>query len=364
MALRIDIKGHISDFKSKLARARGALRNFASGITSTFASIGSTILAAFAFSRLIAGFKSLLSELDKIGKASKSMGLEPEKFQEMAFAAKLAGVEMKQLEKAMGAMASFMFLAASGGKAQERILKALGLTYDSLAKMKPDKQFQQITKAIDGMASATDRMGISKQVFGRAGVDILNMARSYDQAVEQIRSKGGIISKEDIESAEKFNDEWALIVKRVKAAVAETGLLQVAAQTAAEANKKGIVDALGKLLFNFQTFSIFDNMDVSDEIREKFGKPISQAIRESAMKGLEEAKLGKTLKDAFSEAGKALADSVKVDQFRRIGAIARPGDAFGGDKGAREIVRAIRPMISATENIDRKTPEINNGGKF
>ena len=367
MALRIDIKGHINDLRAKLARAKSGIRNFASSVTARLGGVAAAFAGAFAVHRIISGIRSLINEMDEIGKKSKALGVGVETFQEMSFAAKIAGVSMQQLSKGMGAMASFMLMAANNGKTQLAILDKLGLKYDDLAKMKPEEAFRRITKAIDEVGSAQERVGISKQIFGRAGVDLLNVARGYESAVQSIRNAGGIITEEDIRNAERFNDELALAGQKFKAGVAKSGFTTLLADLADRFNKEGLFDFDKSLKRGVLT----PLADVADEINEKFGKAITPEEVAAKRKSAAETKAAKTLKQAFDEVSTSAksaqkADRLKVDQFRRIGATAFGNQMANTSVEARlmEMEMWMRLVAESTQGINRKTPEVNQGGKF
>jgi len=103
MALKIDIKGNVSDLRAKLGQANGALSGFASKVKAKFVAVGAAIIAAFAFNKIKNSITGLIDEMDKIGKASDRIGITTKAYQEMSFAAELAGVTMERFTLAMSA---------------------------------------------------------------------------------------------------------------------------------------------------------------------------------------------------------------------------------------------------------------------
>lgn len=346
MALRIDIKGHITDLQAKLSEAKGRLSRFASSVKSRLMGIGGALAGAFAITRIISGLNRLKDEMDEIGKSAKAIGVSAETFQEMKFAAKLAGVEMSKLKMSMGALGAFMLQAANGGKIQSAVLKRLSLDYDALSKMKPEEQFKLITKALDGVSNATERVGLARSVFGRSGMDLLLVAREYEKSVQAIRAGGGIISNEEIAKAEELNDQIATMATRMKAVIANTGFFS------------GINDFLKV------GFVKSDHL-----VREAYGKPITKAMVDAAKKGRQEA--GKDIKAIFDEGKKkntaaksVIADQVIADQFRRIGATSFGNQFSNQENKIDELNKSMTIVAEATNSINRKTPEVNQGGKF
>jgi len=372
MPLRIDIKGHINDLKAKVGAARNSIKSFAGNVKAMLGGVATAFASAFAVRAIIGRIRSLANEMDQLGKSARAMGIGVEKWQEMTFAAKIAGVEVNQLTKAMGSMASFMLAAAKSGSTNDKVLKALGLSYKEISRLKPDELFKRITTAIDNMTSAQDRMATSKAIFGRSGIDILNMARGYDDAVDLIRSKGGIMSQEDIAAAERFNDELALTEKRGKAAASRSGIMQFLADAMGDVNKhplKLAEDLMktgghgGKVMRE-----LFGNQDArsAEEVKKRFGEGVSSEDRARAKKARDEASsvLRKALDDATNTGAGGGKDRFRVDQLRRIGAL--PGaNNFAAKENVQDTLMRYLPMVlEAADAINRKTPEINEGGRY
>lgn len=368
MALKIDIKGQVSDLKAKVGQARASLKSFAASAKANFLKVGAAIAGAFAITRIVSMARSLVDEMDQIGKASKGIGVTAETFQEMAFAAKLAGVPMEKLKLSMGALAAFMLQAANKGRIQTAVLKRLGLEYKALSQMKPEDQFKAITKSLDGVANATERVGLARSLFGRSGMDLLLVAREYDEAVKKIRSGGGIITAEDIKAAEKFNDQLALMEKRLKARATKSGLLAWLNDIAKTIGDKGLFDFSRPLSKGLLTGEGLGGTS-EEAVAAAHGEKISKKMVEGAKKTLEEAKLGKDIADVFDAekagAGAGRKDRFRVDELRRIGAAGLGPGGMGGPDPVTDAVAYWLPLVlSAAKDINRKTPEINDGGRY
>jgi len=192
MALKIDIKGNISDMRAKLSQAGASVRKFGrvvrvvawraekrfqklgktinQSLKNSFGGIGAKAIGAvggfFAIRQVTSMAKALVDEMDKIGKASDRLGITAEAYQEMAFAAQLAGVSMERFTLAMSALGPFMLNAAKAGTKQARVLDVLKLGYKDLAALNPEGQFKAITKFLAWLGITTKRLERSVNLVG------------------------------------------------------------------------------------------------------------------------------------------------------------------------------------------------------
>jgi hypothetical protein len=382
MALRIDIKGHISDLRAKLSQAGNALNKFSQSVKSKMAAVGTQVLAslagAFALHSIKTQITSLIDEMDKIGKASDRLGVSTKAYQEMAFAAKLAGVTMERFTLAMSALGPFMLNAANGASRQAKALKVLNVDYAELSKMAPEKQFNTITKAIDELANATERVGISRLIFGRAGFEVLGMAANMEAAKKRIED--GIISEKDIRAAEDFNDTLAAMSTKLKAVAANSGALRAVAEilknfegggagALAQAARldpvTGPFMALGGLIGSNATIANLQKSTAEEIDKLNKGGPGDAARRAADRQAANVAEAF-----AASTGGGGMRERFRVDQLRRIGALPGAGPGTGDGPilsmatNLEKLVEIIPPIAQAATAINLKTPPPNKDGKF
>lgn len=394
MALKIDIKGQVSDLRAKIGQAASSVRRFGrlmrvvswraekrwqklgktinKSLKESFGGIGAKAFGAvggfLAIRQITSMARNLVDEMDRIGKASDRLGITAEAYQEMAFAAKLAGVSMERFTLAMSALGPFMLNAAKAGTRQAKVLEVLNLKYKDLAKLDPEAQFKAITKAIDGISNATERVGVSRLIFGRAGFEVLGMARNYETAVNKIRSAGGIISSEDIKAAEQFNDQLALMISRLKASSTKSGLLAWLNDIAKTISEEGLFDFSRPLSEGMLTGEGLGGSS-EEAVAAAAGEKISKKMIDAARKTMEEGKLGESAAEAMAAGAEKVSGAVKKDQFRvdqlrRIGAL--PSAVTGGPRQPIvDVVEHWLPLVlEAAREINRKTPDVNQGGRY
>lgn len=81
-------------------------------------------------------------------------------------------------------------LSDVGGSGQGDLLKKLGLDQAALASMGVEEQFDTIGKAINGLASPTDKSAAAMQLFGRSGAQMLTLFADSN-ALENARATLG-----------------------------------------------------------------------------------------------------------------------------------------------------------------------------
>ncbi|WP_404404878.1 hypothetical protein [Pelagibacterium halotolerans] len=160
------------------------------------------------------GAQQALTDLDRIGKQAKSSGLNPETFQEYAYAADLAGVSTDSLSSALDAFNRNAGRAAAGkGELVEnlRVLNPELLESIQLARTQ-EERFRLVADAIKEETDASKQAAIAAAAFGDAGTKMVEMLRhgsaGLDQTAAKARALGIVIDDHLITRAEELNDEF------------------------------------------------------------------------------------------------------------------------------------------------------------
>lgn len=237
--LKIKIGAEDKELKQKLAQNKNRIGKFAKDMKGALGSVFGAAGSIFTVAFITRAFGGLIDKMDQIGKASRALGVTSEGYQKIAYAARRANMPQDRLNMSFQRMANFMQASAQKGSKQEETLGRLKLTYGELIKMKPDEQFIAIGKAIDKVANATERLSIANKIYGRGARDVLNMVRGYEGMAQELQSRGGIISQEDIAAAEEYNDEIETLKTVIASLVTKGGQVQFGIDTV-----KGINDRM------------------------------------------------------------------------------------------------------------------------
>jgi hypothetical protein len=209
-----------SQFQSELEKTNKKLLGFQQKSSTALSSIerqarafGRAISAAFGGFSLVAaaGFiKQAIQMGDEIGKAAVKAGIGAQAMSELAFAARMADVDLSSLSTSIKFMQVAMSKAASGSKEQLTALEALGLTVKDLQGLKADEQFEKLAGAINSLKDPADKARAATLLFGKAGADLLPL---FEQGAEGIRKareeaqKFGASFKDDVIKTLQHGDE-------------------------------------------------------------------------------------------------------------------------------------------------------------
>ncbi len=198
--------------------AKKALRSSRLGM---LASVAGIALLARSMKR---GTENAIAYADNIKKTADAAGLSTDALQELRFAADKAGVGTEAFDKAV------KFLTKSVGELRTRISSELSTAlkdYDSellnAIKTAEDQEavFLLVIRAIEKETDATKRAALAKAAFGRAGLDMVNIANGVAGALERdrkaARDTGAVLEGALLDGAVNAKDELTELEKQIEA---------------------------------------------------------------------------------------------------------------------------------------------------
>lgn len=172
-----------------------------------------------------------LAVVDKIGKMSDRIGASTESLSEYAHVADLTGTSLDQLSVAWQRQVRRISEAAQGSGEAKNALKELGLSAEALSKMSPDKQFEILADALDGVASQGDRVRLAMKFWDSEGVSLLQTVKGGSAELQRMREEaralGLSLSGKQVDDIEAFNDSVTRLSNGMSGLV-RTGLASVA----------------------------------------------------------------------------------------------------------------------------------------
>lgn len=242
-----------------LASAESGLRKFGANIGIVGAAMAG--FSAAALTGLTALIKSFAGAGDEITDAMSVTGLSSDFLQSLKFAAADAGVSFTALIGSLTKFNSFLTKAAAGNKAANKTLSELGLTIQSLMAMSPDQRFKAVADAIAKVPNSAQRAALAVQLLGKTGAKLLPAleggAQSLNEAMEDLKSRGLIMSDEDRKLAAKA--EGAFL--KLQLALARVGQVIAAAVTPAFLKVmsviQSVVESVVKFIDNNRTLVIW-----------------------------------------------------------------------------------------------------------
>lgn len=220
------MRTRISRFAARTKRAFGRL-NKATQSATGFLSRGLAIGAAAATGAVVGLFSALnktADSMDVLAKTARSVNFPIEEFQEWRFVAEQSGVKTETFNKSVQKFTRSMGELKGGygslytalKKSNPALLKQLKST-DNVA-----DAFDIYLKSIGQAPSAMEKAALSAAGFGRAGIDMINMANLGADEIAKLRAEmreNGVVTEEQANQAEAYND----MMNRVKLTL--TGLM-------------------------------------------------------------------------------------------------------------------------------------------
>lgn len=194
----------------------------------------------------------MLDNADSIGKAAQTAQATTAQIQELRFAfSQLAGATDNELDQALRRLNRRLGLAREGSKTYADAFAELGVRLS----VDTPEAIERTLVALSRMENGATRAALASEVFGEdAGPKLAGALEGGIDAVyrlrEQLRASGGVISDEQIESAEAFNDQMDLLGRQftaetTSAVMRHTEELEALAEALADISVKGIGAAAG-----------------------------------------------------------------------------------------------------------------------
>jgi hypothetical protein len=182
--LVIELAANTARLQSDLGKAVGMAERGAAQMKKAFAFFGIAGGGGLIANFLVGTAKDAIKWGDDLQKAATKAGLGGKAISELAYAAKLADVDLSSLSTAIKKMQVTLSEAKEGAKGPTEALKALGLTIAEIQRLKPDAQFELLADRISKLTDPADRARAAVEIFGKAGADLLPL---FEQGAEGIR---------------------------------------------------------------------------------------------------------------------------------------------------------------------------------
>jgi hypothetical protein len=233
---------------------------------------------------------------DAIERVADRTGIAAEAVQELEYVAKQSSNTIDQVTTAISQMQNRL---GEGNKGAVGAVKALGLNLEDLLKLTPDKQFEEIAKAIAKVEDPTRRTQLAMDLFGRSGAAILP---TLIADMEKLRAEAPKMSNEAVAALNAVGD----------------ALMRLGASA-----KTGVVNAIGGVLASLNDIRVKSGAVTLSEVaaaNETALKKLQGSIPKTttsyvdlAGKGFRPAALeGKALDDVLAHLTRQNALSVKA----------------------------------------------------
>ena len=195
--------------------------------------IGAGLTAASA--SILTPMRAMVTEFaaagDAVHKFGARTGMSSEAITQLSHAAGLSGTDMKTFELGVRKMQDTLANATAGNATAQRAFSRLGVDFQQLSKLTPDKQFVALADAIKQIQDPSLKTAAAMDVFGRAGTMLLPMLNEGSAGLAKIAAEADTLGI--TMSQEAANDAAALTDAMGRMNLSVTGLRQKIAEALA-----------------------------------------------------------------------------------------------------------------------------------
>lgn len=197
-------------------RLKGNLRTLAAGAVAAGGSL-------FALAKTTANYG------DEVAKAARDVGVKSDAFQELAYAADLAGVSQETLSRGLQRFQREIGNAADGNESALEQFEKLGISIkDTSGNLRDtDHILNDVANALNGIDEPARRAAVAQDLFGRSGVRLgvflSEGADAINEAREAARDLGIVLTEEQLANAEEFNDRLGDVQKALSGVARSVG---------------------------------------------------------------------------------------------------------------------------------------------
>ena len=197
----LDKAARESEKRLKQIQKNAAVIGKAIGIGFTAAATGLTFLT-----------KQAIDNADQLGKLSQKVGISVEELSKLAYAAKLADVDLVGLQSGLVKLSKAAIESKDGLGDAASAFAALGVDVkDAQGNLKSTEQlFLETADAFATFADGPEKAAAALAIFGKSGADLIPLlnggAAAVKAAGDELRTFGGIVTDDVAKAADQFND--------------------------------------------------------------------------------------------------------------------------------------------------------------
>jgi uncharacterized protein with GYD domain len=215
--LFINVKARTAAFSKKMKGVRATVARLAKGFGRMALKVAkfAAVLGGIAVAALIAMTKAGLASVDMVAKLARALNTGTEGIIALQHAAKLGGVSVEKMDKAIIKMFKNVGEATTGLGLAKDSLDAMGLSATDLSQMDADAMFGAIAGGLMTIQNAATRAYHANALFGKSGVELIPIMLKGAAGIREMREEadalGITFGIKQAAMVEKANDAWARI---------------------------------------------------------------------------------------------------------------------------------------------------------
>lgn len=313
-----------------------------SGKMAGFVKKAAGIAAGFIAARATLGrFTKAMGDLDKLGKLSDSLEIDPNTLRGLDLAATQTGTSFEVMTKGIQRMVQTIGEARSGMSSGTLALKELGLGAKDFEGLNVEQQFMKMADAIAAIDDPAQKAAAANKLFGRSGKELLNVlnqgSAGIKEYIKEMERIGGPLSRDDIRRVEEANDAMDKMGRTF-----DSIFQQLAIQFAPTIEK--MADGLKEFL------TLSEDIGAAWRNTEGWVQQVADAIY-GINEGLKEQKPGTFFQNALNKANEA----IEKEAAQGAASVIQPTRGFAGAAAAQsskafDILNPAKPNSIAGKN--------------
>lgn len=204
MALTVEEVQAVLSLKDELSSKLDTVNKNVDKTGSAFSGMGKMLVGAFSVAAVTSAVKSYMDFTGTLTDMSAKTGIGVEALQRLKFAAEQNGGSLDQVTRSVTKLGIKL---AGGDNTAAGALDALGLSFDNIRSMAPDKAFTTIADAIAKVPDPMDRSKLAMDLFGKSGAELLPMMQgNLSETAKEADRLGIVMGKDAVAAGDKFGD--------------------------------------------------------------------------------------------------------------------------------------------------------------
>lgn len=187
-----------------------------------------TLGVAFSLTAIVAATRRGLEFAGSLGETSRQLGVTSRDLQIYRFAASQVGITQEAMDKGLARLTRSLGQAATGGKEQAQVFKALGIDIrDSSGQVKnAGDVIPELADALQKINTPAERAAVLTKLFGKSWSDIVTLLDQGRGQINELRDAanklGIVLSDEQIQKADQTADRLDALKTALNAKIAGT----------------------------------------------------------------------------------------------------------------------------------------------
>ncbi len=189
--LHVNLSARTALFNKRMKAAGRRVRTFSVAVSAAGRRVlgMGAAMASVAAAGVVAYVGRSMKAIDATKKMADVLGLTTDELIGYQLAAKLAGVENKELETGLRRLQKNVSDATVGLTTAQRAFTALGLDARELQRVSPDKQFKIVADALGRVTEQTTKVRVAQDLFGRSGVKLIKLSELGAAGLSNIQAE-------------------------------------------------------------------------------------------------------------------------------------------------------------------------------